>query len=171
LTTLAGARVTLRPAAAADLSVLHALWTDPSIRRYLFDDRSLDESEAAAFLAASEAAFARHGYGLWLAGAAGAAAAIGFAGLLEAPDEGPPNLVFGLAPEHWGRGLARESALLVLGQAFGALGLGELRADVDEPNVASVRLLERLGFTRERRALVEGRPFLYYRLSRDRWTG
>lgn len=33
------ARLHLRPCQAADAEVLHLMWTDPDVRRYLWDDR------------------------------------------------------------------------------------------------------------------------------------
>jgi RimJ/RimL family protein N-acetyltransferase len=41
-------------------------------------------------------------------------------------------------------------------------------ASVDEPNQASVRVLERLGMLRTRRSMVNGRPLLHYALARER---
>jgi RimJ/RimL family protein N-acetyltransferase len=56
---------------------------------------------------------------------------------------------YALAREHWGRGYAQEALLLALGHAFGALGLNRVEADIDPRNSASLRLVERVGFTRE----------------------
>src|SRR5262245_21830836 len=49
----------------------------------------------------------------------------------------------------WGRGLATEALTAVLTHAFGPLGLHRVEADIDPRNAASLRLVERLGFTRE----------------------
>jgi RimJ/RimL family protein N-acetyltransferase len=165
---LRGKRIWLRPAEDADRPAVHALWNEPEIRRFLFDDRVLSDADVAGHLEASREAFAAQGCGIWIGAGHAEEAPRVFAGFLHS-GEGPPNLVFGLAPALWGQGLAAEASALVLGHAFGTLGLAEVRADVDEPNQASVRLLERLGFTWERRGLVAGRPLLYYRLSRERW--
>jgi RimJ/RimL family protein N-acetyltransferase len=163
---LLGARLKLRPVEAGDLAAIHALWTEPQVRRFLFDDRALTLDEAAGFVETSQATFEAHGYGVWLAHDACEGRLAGFAGLLGARDD-PPSLVVGLAPASWGRGLALEAAALVLDHAFDALGFEELRADVDEPNVASVRLLDRLGFAFEGRAA--DRPLRLYRLSHQSW--
>ncbi|MDQ3252964.1 MAG: GNAT family N-acetyltransferase, partial [Acidobacteriota bacterium] len=73
-----------------------------------------------------------------------------------------PSLIFGTRPQLWGRGYAVEAARAVLRYACDVLGLRRVVADVDEPNAASIRVLERLGMTRTRRAIVNGRPLLYY---------
>lgn len=54
-----------------------------------------------------------------------------------------------LRRDQWGRGLAHEALVALLGFAFGALGLHRLEADIDPRNAASIRLVERLGFKRE----------------------
>jgi RimJ/RimL family protein N-acetyltransferase len=63
------------------------------------------------------------------------------------------------------RGLATEAARVVLVHAFDRLDLPRVLADVDEPNEASVRVLQRLGATELRRETHEGRPLLHFELN------
>jgi ribosomal-protein-alanine N-acetyltransferase len=154
-------RLCLRPCRADDLGSLHALWTEANVRRFLFDDRQISREEAQAFVDASEASFTDHGHGLWLFFEHGRDLVAGFAGLLPVP-QAAPTLIFGTRPGLWGHGYAREAASAVLRYGFDVLGLDRVDADVDEPNEVSVRVLERLGMSRTRRAIVNGRPLLYY---------
>ncbi len=156
-------RLLLTPVAETDLAEVHALWTHPDIRRQLFDDREMSADEARALLDASRAHFDAGVPGLWLAREREGGSLAGFAGFLSG-EGGPPSLVYGTHPERWGRGYATEAARAVLTHARETLGLRELVADVDEPNTASLRVLEKLGFRRVRRAVVNGRPLLYYAL-------
>ncbi len=109
----------------------------------------------------SEASFVDYRYGLWLSFEDQSELIAGFAGLLHS-SEGPPGLIFGTRPQLWGRGYAGEAARAVLRYACAVLGLKRVVTDVDEPNAASIRVLERLGMMRTRRAIVNGRPLLYY---------
>ncbi|MCC7368484.1 MAG: GNAT family N-acetyltransferase [Chloroflexi bacterium] len=59
------------------------------------------------------------------------------------------TLGYGIAREHWGHGLATEAAAAVTGYVFETLGLEKVVARVDPRNVASVRVLEKLGMQRE----------------------
>ncbi len=59
------------------------------------------------------------------------------------------ELGYGLIRLQWGKGYMHEALTAVLDQAFGALTLRRLEADIDPRNAASLRALERLGFTRE----------------------
>lgn len=54
-----------------------------------------------------------------------------------------------LGRAHWGQGLMLEAMRGFVAHAFETLGLRRLEADVNPDNLASVRLLERLGFVRE----------------------
>ena len=49
----------------------------------------------------------------------------------------------------WGRGLATEAVATLIVFAFESLGLRRIEADADPRNVASIRVLEKLGFVRE----------------------
>jgi len=51
--------------------------------------------------------------------------------------------------EYWGHGLATEAVLLILNYAFQELNLHMIYACVMIPNIASIRVLEKLGFTLE----------------------
>ena len=59
------------------------------------------------------------------------------------------ELGFALAKAFWGQGLIRVALPAVIQFAFECLGLHRIEADTDPRNVASMRVLERLGFQRE----------------------
>lgn len=54
-----------------------------------------------------------------------------------------------LRREYWRRGLMTDALRAMLDYAFSTLGLHRLEADTDDNNVASLALLEKLGFERE----------------------
>jgi RimJ/RimL family protein N-acetyltransferase len=56
------------------------------------------------------------------------------------------ELVYGLVPEVWGRGLGTELAKAVVAYGFETLNLEQVYATVAEPNVASLAALHKLGF-------------------------
>src|SRR5699024_4825713 len=83
---------------------------------------------------------------------------IGDAGL-EVTEHGV-ELGYTLGRHWWGRGLATEAAGLCIDAALGPLGLTHLVALADARNPGSVRVLEKVGFTAERRVSAYGRPRL-----------
>jgi RimJ/RimL family protein N-acetyltransferase len=132
----------------ASVGTFHALATDPHIRRYLLDGAVVPRAWAEEEQRASDRLFAAYGVGLWLVREAGEP--IGFAGFRVFPENGPaPELLYALREPSSGRGLATEMcrAMILVGEAA---GLDPLVASVDAVNAASVRILERCGFTRAR---------------------
>ena len=146
-------RLVLRPVTADDHAALLAHWTQPDVRRFLFDGAALSAAEVTETIEESVRDFAAGGYGIWLiergrrTGRAGLRAGlVGTAGLRPL-DESGLEIFYSLAPGSWGRGYATEAARAVVDHALGTLGLPEVLAEVDEGNTASVAVVKRLGMT------------------------
>jgi [ribosomal protein S5]-alanine N-acetyltransferase len=65
------------------------------------------------------------------------------------PDYRSASLGYCFAEAAWGHGYATEAARVLLQWAFGTLDLNRVQAQTDTRNVASARVLEKLGFVRE----------------------
>jgi RimJ/RimL family protein N-acetyltransferase len=169
--TLRSARLLLRPCELADVPALHALWTDPQVRRWLWDDVVIPEAAARDVVRESLASFAERGFGQWAlrdAAPGDAERALFGAVGLRAFDEGREiELLYALHPSRWGSGLAAEAAGAVLAHAFRGLALPRVAARADAPNHASLRLLERLGMRFLGERLVQGRPTVHYAIERE----
>jgi NAD-dependent deacetylase len=166
--SLPTARLSLRPLLPADLEAAHSLWTEADVRRFLWDDKIIPVEMAEDALGASARDFADRRFGLWgLHERDAPDALIGFCGLRTGGIASEPELLFGLRPSHWGRGLATEASRAVMDYAFGALGLPEVVAATDAPNERSARTLLRLGMMFERRADHQGLDTLFYRRRRE----
>lgn len=130
---------------ASRLDAFHALLVDPHVRRYLLDGLEVDRAFAEQAIADSDALFAAQGVGLWLLERHGEP--IGFAGFRVFEELSPaPQLIYGLTEAHTGQGLATEAARAMVRFARGRLS--PIIAAVDAPNVASLRVLDKLGFER-----------------------
>jgi RimJ/RimL family protein N-acetyltransferase len=142
-------RLRCTPLGADDLATFHALVVDEHIRRYLLDGEVLPPAWSAERIADSRASFANCGVGLWIARDRKTGEAIGFCGFLELGEPGvEQQLVYAVLESRTGQGLATEMAAACIARARAA-GFNSVSAGVDAVNVASVRLLERLGFVRE----------------------
>jgi len=169
-------RLRLAPFRADEAALLHQLWMEPPVRRYLWDAQVIPPEQTAEIVRTSEELFREHGFGLWSLRlrAAGAQAGAqedlaGFAGYWHFREPPELELLFGLAPVAWGRGLAAEAGRALLRHAFEDLGFAEVRASTDAANQASVRVLEKLGMRRERRSEAHGLDTLFYSLRREHW--
>src|SRR5262245_37249499 len=139
-------RLRLRPLEPDDRVALHRLWTEPAVRRFLWDDRVIELATVDEVIAKSAASFASAGHGLFALCEPRSDALLGAAGIYPLrPAE--PELIYSLAPACWGRGLASEASRAVLADAFGRLGFARVLARTDVPNRASVAVMERLGMT------------------------
>ncbi|WP_419950527.1 GNAT family N-acetyltransferase [Candidatus Palauibacter sp.] len=84
-------------------------------------------------------------------------------------------LGYSIAKEHWGRGLTVEAARAVIDWAFRERGLAKVYAYADARNTPSLRVMEKLGMTREgrlrshRKLRNERVDDVYYGLLREEW--
>jgi RimJ/RimL family protein N-acetyltransferase len=114
---------------------------------------ALDRAESDAFADRIEAGFVTSGYGLWAVEVPGEAEFIGFVGLalqnFEAHFTPAVEVGWRLAQNYWGRGFATEAARAAVADGFDRFGLEEIVSFTVPANVRSVRVMERLGMTRD----------------------
>lgn len=139
-------RLRLSPFAAMDEDVLCRFFQDEHVRRFMLDGVLVDRAWVAGEIDGSLGRFAAGDPGLFAARLRCSGELVGIAGFR--PDHEPPvvELIYALSPVFCGRGLATEMAQAMIDLAFRCHGWRSIRAAVDEPNAASVRILERLGF-------------------------
>ncbi|MGQ0530871.1 MAG: GNAT family N-acetyltransferase [Panacagrimonas sp.] len=163
---LRSARLLLRPLQADDAECLHALWTAPTLRHFLWNDHILSMEQTRDQVMQSQYLHEQRGFGFWAAFDA-EQCMVGFCGYGFFRDEHELELLYGVHAEHWQQGYGREMAEALVAYGLDVLKLREIRASVDAPNRASQRVLERLGF------LVDttrsgGTDKRHYRLPRER---
>ena len=157
-------RLRLRPAGEPDIEPLHRLWTEPEVRRFLWDDEVIPLDRARSVVLDSIEHWSSRRFGLWTLAPSADAPLVGFCGFRPAEWADAPELLFGLSATHWGRGLALEAARAAATYAFDTLGVTLVVAATDPPNTASVRVLERLGMRFERQGQLQGLETLFFRL-------
>jgi len=74
---------------------------------------------------------------------------VGWVGLNIEPEHAQAELSFALRPDLRGQGLATEAVRAVVDRVFLDTRLGKVWARVDTPNIASIRVLGKLGLQRE----------------------
>lgn len=101
---------------------------------------------------------------------------IGMARLgISSPEHGGADIGYGVPPDLWGRGIATEAAALLLAFGFEQLGLHRIFAYHHPDNIASGRVLQKLGMQREGRLrhnmLAHGvwRDSIAYAVLEDEW--
>ena len=162
LPELRTARLRLRPFGVGDVDAIHALWTDPGVRRFLWDDRVIGRERAAEEVSSALKDEAEGGFGLWTLHLRAAWGVIGFCGFRRMHGADELELLYGLLPGHWGKGLAVEASRAALDQLFAACSPPRVYALADPPNAQSFRVMEKLGMRFDRDGEAEGMPARFY---------
>jgi [ribosomal protein S5]-alanine N-acetyltransferase len=148
--TLHTARLVLRPVTEADADALFALHSNAHVLRYWDSPPWSERTRAERFVAASRQ-MADEGTGVRLA--IDHAPEGTFIGWCSAtgwnPNYRSARLTYCLHDTAWGHGYATEAARALLRWSFDTLNLNRIQAETDTRNVASARVLEKLGFERE----------------------
>lgn len=162
-------RMRLRPISSNDVDALHALWTDPDVRRYLWDDRIIPRATVEEIVAQSLATFEAEGFGFFaLEMQDQSGDLIGFCGHRRAEDaEGQVELLYGIHPTYWGEGLVAEAAREVLRFGFESCEFDRVIAATDTPNQQSVRVLQKLGMTFDCRREFHGLDTVFFSMTRS----
>lgn len=163
LTPLLTDRLELAPLGLDDAPFVLVLLNTPGFLRFVGDKGVRDLEGARRYLVDGPlASYAANGFGLLRVALRDTGAPIGICGLIRRPGLDDVDLGFALLPAYEGRGYAAEAARATLAQGRDAHGLRRVVAITDPGNAASVRVLERLGFARERRIELHGEELLLF---------
>ncbi len=99
---------------------------------------------------------------------AASAGLLGWCGLFPLEESGLIELGYRYVRAAWGRGIATEAAGAVLEHGFKALRLDPIVAVAHPDNLASLRVLDKLGFHGQGRTRYYDTEVAYYRLDRSR---
>lgn len=176
-TGLRTGRLLLRQWAAKDRDAFAEMSADPEVMRHMFPG-PLSRAESDALADRLAAQIEERGYGCWAVEVPGVAPFVGFVGLsmprYEAHFTPCVELAWRIARPHWRRGYATEAAAAAMAFGFGPLGLEEIVALTVPANVASRRVMEKLGMTHDPRddfehpVLPVGHPLRAHVLYRKR---
>jgi ribosomal-protein-alanine N-acetyltransferase len=148
--TIETKRLRLRPLLEDDIPTWAKLvYADPEVTRYLpgSDVTPVERTERLYRYFTDH--WPRHGFGEWAVIDRETGEFLGQAGLNHIADLNETELDYALAKHGWGRGLATEAATAAVRYAFDIAGLERLIGFVIPENVASRRVLERIGFVYE----------------------
>lgn len=160
-TVLATERLTLRWLEESDAAAQFAIFSDPAVTRYWSRPPWTDMAQADEHIAQTLAGYA-DGSALRL-GVVHAGELIGNVSLFAFSEQNRRcEIGYALNSKYWGQGYTGEALRAVLDYGFRELDLNRIEADVDPRNLASARVLERLGFRKEgllpERWIVHGEP-------------
>jgi RimJ/RimL family protein N-acetyltransferase len=174
-------RLVLRAFDEADREPFAALNRDPEVVRHLQGPMSRERSDA--FVDRIAACWAERGYGLWALEVRETGDFVGYTGLWPAdflPSGPAVEVGWRLARAAWGHGYAPEAAGEALRHGFEELDLPEVVSFTAAGNLASLRVMEKIGLRRDRtrdfdHPRVDAQAFpelvrhLFYSLDAEAW--
>ena len=148
-------RLRLRHFTLDDADFILQLLNQPGWLRFIGDRGVHTHDDARAYLQNGPmTAIARLGFGLYAVEHTASGRPIGMCGLLKRDTLDDVDIGFAFLAEHCGQGYGREAATAVMAHAREHLHLQRLLAITAPDNTASIALLQRLGFTPQRRAVL-----------------
>lgn len=133
----------------------------------LTGEAPLESLEAAREAIANYPDFNTVGYGRWACILKETQTLIGFCGLKFLPELDETDVGYRLLPQYWGRGLATEACLASVNFGFSTLHLDRIIGLVLPENIASVRVLEKVGMQADGEIVYDGVHAMRYSISRQ----
>lgn len=150
--------VRLRPFVAVDEEAMRAIFCDPEVMQ--FSDHGVPSPQfVREWLQERIAEYGTSTLGTWAVDRIDGPSAIGYLGINHSTscrNTDEAELGFRLARAYWRRGYGLEIARLGLRHAFERVGLLQVIARVDPGNIASIAIVERLGFRFDQLIMLPG---------------
>jgi ribosomal-protein-alanine N-acetyltransferase len=140
---------------------------NPEVLRYFPSQKSPSLEQVRKLVESQQRHWDEHGYGWWALAEGGSDALIGWCGINHLPDTDEVELKYLLAEPYWGKGIATESSLLSLQRWIADTEIEEVIGLVHPENIASQRVLEKVGMSFMNRAHYFGMDLLRYTIRRE----
>lgn len=141
--TLCGKRIILNPLSESDLDLMDQMNQDLETMKFV-GGVGTPRSRVEEFIQKQKDQFVRRGWG-WMVIESQQGEKLGFVFLQPCLRLSEIELGYRISRDYWGQGYATESAQLLLSHALNKLALNPVVGAVDPLNVASERVLRRVG--------------------------
>ena len=153
--TLVTSRLVLRPFSERDVDPLHHILGDPDALRYFPNPKTPSREAVQRLIAGQLTHWEEYGYGWWAVeershlqdGQRAKSGLIGWCGLGYLPETDETEVAYLLGVPFWGKGYATEAAQASLRYGFETIGVACVVGIVHPENVASRRVLAKLGMS------------------------
>lgn len=161
-------RLVLKEFSIADAQGFYELNLDPEVLRYTGDAPFASVAEAEAFIR-NYNHYDRYGFGRWSVFLKHTGDYIGFCGLNYRPAVDEVDLGFRLRRTHWGKGYATEAARGSLSYGFKTYNLEKIVARAMKENLASQRVLLKLGMRFQKTYEAEAMVWVQYEITNEEY--
>ncbi|MBD2259566.1 GNAT family N-acetyltransferase [Pseudanabaena sp. FACHB-2040] len=158
----------MRPIQVSDLDALAAIWADPEVTCFLPSQgvpisRENTEKALQSFISHWQ----QRSYGVWaIVENTSPFEMVGYCGLRYLSELGEVEVLYGLARDYWGRGIATQAVRASISYGFNVANLDRIVAMVMPDNQASRRVIEKAGLHYEKQIHKFNLDALYYAIAR-----
>ncbi|MBI4854445.1 MAG: GNAT family N-acetyltransferase [Acidobacteria bacterium] len=156
----------LRSLASEDLESVVKLNSDPEVVKYITGGEPMPREQTLArfnfYLEHQE----KHQFAIWAVINKEDSLFIGLCGLQFLENTENVEVGYRLARAFWGKGLATEAAKACINYGFNKLSLPEIVAVIDPENIASHKVIEKVGLKYEKMAYFYAKDLSYYKITK-----
>ena len=146
----------------SDLERFRPIATDAQVMRFITGGTPWPDERIQLFLRRNQETFRDHGFCRWKLEEKPSGDLIGFCGLGFLPGIADPEIGWWLTPARWGLGLATEAAQAAFEHATKCRRVRRIVSIAHPDNTASIRIMQKLGFTFEKALDYNERPVLMF---------
>lgn len=158
--TLLTERLHLSELKNTDGPFIYELFNDPDCINFIGDRGIRNSADAQAYLNNKLIdSYHKHGFGLYKVTLKGRIDSMGICGLVKRDETKPPDIGFAFLPAYRSGGYCTEAAAAVLEWAKTNLNCNEILAYTNPDNVASIRVLEKIGLEKQSITTLPGQDF------------
>ncbi|WP_394327592.1 GNAT family N-acetyltransferase [Paenibacillus macquariensis] len=155
-------RLYLRQYEDDDFTSLYAIFSDPETMSYYPAPFSIQKTRD--WIKRNQERYVTDGFGLWAICLKGTNEVIGDCGLVKQIIDNCVEVEIGyhILKRLWGKGFASEAANACKTYGFHQIGLKKMVSIIDPDNLASIRVAEKIGFTKESEVFIFNKTHLIY---------
>ncbi len=162
-------RLTLRRMADGDLDAIYAMRSDPDVMRYIREPQK--RAETANWIELVSSRWDTDGIGFCAMTIKETGDFAGWCGLWRLAESEEIEVGYAVAKRFWRRGYAVEAALRLLEYGFDELGLEKIVAVAREQNLASRRVMEKIGMEFDYIGRFYETELVHYSITREEFFG
>ena len=167
-------RFILRNIEDSDVQGIFDLDSDPEVQRYLGLPPITSMEEAEGIVRYIQGQYESYGIGRWAVIEKASGEFVGWSGLkfeTEVREEMDYyDLGYRLKRKFWGQGIATETSIAALDHGFKTLRLPKIYAGAHVDNIASNKVLQKMGMKHLETFMFEGKPHHWYRIRPEEWA-
>jgi RimJ/RimL family protein N-acetyltransferase len=160
-------RLYLRQFSMADLSDLSTIRSDPEVMRFIGTGQPHSMDQVREALGHVLSGWKQHSFGRWAVVNKADKKLMGWCGLAFLDNTEEIEIGYGIAKEYWGRGFTTEAAAASIRYGFEEMKLNRIVAVAMPENIASLRVMEKIGMKFEKTGHWYEAELVYYVIERD----